>query len=179
MFTICETGFAGLKIIKTTDFHDDRGCFRKLFSADEYVSSGLESDFRELYYSVNKKDVIRGMHFQTPPSDHVKVVYVVSGSIIDVILDLRKKSSTYGTYFTVKLTGDDPSFVYIPKGFAHGFKSLEDGSVVHYAQTSCYDKNHDCGIRYDSFGYDWKIERPIISERDKAHPAFSNYSSPF
>ncbi len=179
MFSIEETGFEGLKLLHTNNFHDGRGAFRKIFSSDEFQSLSLRTDFKEFYYSINKKNVIRGMHFQTPPADHTKLVYVVNGSIIDVVLDIRKRSKTFGKWFSCKLTGEDSAYLYIPEGFAHGFKSLEDGAVVHYAQTSCYSKENDSGIKYDSFGYDWNVHNPIVSERDLSHPSFSSYNTPF
>jgi dTDP-4-dehydrorhamnose 3,5-epimerase/CDP-3, 6-dideoxy-D-glycero-D-glycero-4-hexulose-5-epimerase len=139
----------------------------------------LESNFVELYYSINKKDVIRGMHFQIPPVEHVKMVYVITGKIIDVCLDLRHNSKTYGTYFSCVLSDADDMYLYIPKGIAHGFASLEDNTIVHYAQTTCYSKEHDCGIKYDSFGFDWNIQNPIISDRDRSLPCLSDFHTVF
>lgn len=179
MFNIHETGLAGLKVIETQHFIDERGVFHKFFSRDEFMGLGLEHDFCEDYYSINKKNVIRGMHFQIPPSDHVKLVYVTSGKIIDVCLDIRKNSQTYGKFFSVELSGDVAKCIYIPKGFAHGFISLEDNTCVHYLQTSCYNKECDCGIAYDSFGYDWNCQTPVVSGRDLAHQKFKDFKSPF
>ena len=119
------------------------------------------------------------MHFQLPPKDHVKLVYVVTGKIRDVCLDLRHASKTYGTYFSCVLSGDDDAYLYIPRGIAHGFVSLEHNSIVHYAQTSCYSKDHDCGIRYDSFGFNWNIENPIVSDRDKSFQRLADFSTVF
>lgn len=179
MFTVTETPLKGLKIISTNHFTDERGMFHKYFSKDEYKELGLDYDFEEDYYSINKKNVIRGMHFQIPPADHAKLVYVTSGRIIDVCLDIRKNSRTYGKYFSIVLTADKAECIYIPKGFAHGFVSLEDNTCVHYLQTSCYSKECDCGINYDSFGYDWGVENPIVSGRDLTHPSFKKFDSPF
>lgn len=179
MITVHDTEFWGLKIIETNHFCDERGTFHKFFSKNDFESLGLDTSFRESYYSINKKGVIRGMHFQIPPADHTKLVYVTSGRILDVVLDIRKDSPTYGKYFSVELSSDVAKALYIPKGFAHGFLSLEDNTCVHYMQTSCYDKECDCGIRYDSFGFDWKVENPLVSERDKMHPEFNDFDSPF
>ena len=104
MFTVRETPLDGLKIISTNHFTDERGMFHKYFSKEEYKELGLEHNFEEDYYSVNKENVIRGMHFQIPPADHTKLVYVTSGKIIDVCLDIRKNSETYGKYFSIELT---------------------------------------------------------------------------
>jgi dTDP-4-dehydrorhamnose 3,5-epimerase/CDP-3, 6-dideoxy-D-glycero-D-glycero-4-hexulose-5-epimerase len=172
-----KTSIDGLLLLSNAIFHDARGSFKKLLSKDIFESLSLESDFAELYYSVSKKNVIRGMHFQTPPADHVKMVYVISGAVVDVCLDLRYSSKTFGKWFSYTLSGDDDAYLYIPKGLAHGFASLEDNTVVHYAQTTGYSSEHDCGIRYDSFGFDWGIPNPVVSNRDKSFPALADFSA--
>jgi dTDP-4-dehydrorhamnose 3,5-epimerase/CDP-3, 6-dideoxy-D-glycero-D-glycero-4-hexulose-5-epimerase len=173
------TFLGGLFILSNHIFRDARGSFKKVLTKDDFEDLSLESDFAELYYSISKKDVIRGMHFQLPPMDHVKMVYVINGKIIDVCLDLRHSSRTFGKYFSCVLSGDDDNYLYIPSGVAHGFASLEDNTIVHYAQTTCYSKEHDFGIRYDSFGFDWHIERPVISERDATFPRLSDFDTVF
>jgi dTDP-4-dehydrorhamnose 3,5-epimerase/CDP-3, 6-dideoxy-D-glycero-D-glycero-4-hexulose-5-epimerase len=173
------TPIAGLFLLSNPLFHDVRGSFKKVFSRDTFVELSLNTDFAELYYSVNKKNVIRGMHFQTPPMDHVKLVYVIAGKIHDVCLDLRHNSKTFGKYFDCILSGDDSNYLYIPKGIAHGYASFEDNTIVHYAQTSCYSKGHDFGIRYDSFGFNWDIHNPIVSDRDKSFPGFVDFHTEF
>ena len=115
------------------------------------------------------------MHFQAPPGEHVKVVYVSNGSLIDVCVDLRKYSPTFGGVFSIQLDNRSGDFLYLPKGVAHGFKSLEKNTIVNYAQTSCYSKQHDQGILYSSIDFDWHIENPLISERDLSFPAFSEF----
>ena len=140
---IIETRFEGLFVLQTVNFQDNRGGFQKLFNFDFFKENGLDCDFKEFYYSVNKKDVVRGMHFQTPPFDHTKLVYVSKGRIKDVVVDIRKNSATYGQYFDIELDEQKGQYLYIPKGFAHGFLSLEDGSIVNYAQTTCYAKDND------------------------------------
>ena len=176
----CSPTFVdGLFLLSSQLFLDQRGCFKKLLSKDVFDTFSLESNFVELYYSINNKNVIRGMHFQLPPFDHVKMVYVISGKIHDVCLDLRYKSKTYGKYFSCILSGDDYKYLYIPKGIAHGFSSLEDNSIVHYAQTSGYSKNHDFGIKYNSFGFNWNIKNPIMSDRDKSFPNLADFVTNF
>ena len=173
------TPFRGLYVLQTVNFQDNRGGFQKLFNFDSFKENGLDYDFKEFYYSVNKRDVVRGMHFQTPPFDHTKVVYVSRGKIKDVVVDIRKNSVTYGKCFDIELNAQNGLYLYIPKGFAHGFLSLEDGSMVNYAQTSCYGKEHDCGVDSMSVGYDWGIESPIRSGRDLTFEKLSNFKSPF
>jgi dTDP-4-dehydrorhamnose 3,5-epimerase/CDP-3, 6-dideoxy-D-glycero-D-glycero-4-hexulose-5-epimerase len=173
------TSIDGLFLLSNHIFVDSRGIFKKVLSKDDFDTISLECNFVELYYTISKKDVIRGMHFQLPPMDYVKMVYVINGKILDVCLDLRRFSKTYGKYFSTVLSGGDDNYLYIPKGIAHGFAALEDNSVVHYAQTTGYSKNHDLGIRYDSFGFNWNIQNPIISDRDLSFPSLIDFSTMF
>ncbi len=169
----------GLKLIQLKRFEDTRGSFIKVFNESFFKENNLVTDFRESYFSVSNNAVVRGMHFQLPPHAHAKLVYVSNGSILDVVLDLRKGSESFGKYFTIKLTAREPIAVYIPVGFAHGFLSLEHNSIVTYMQNSCYDGDSDAGVKWDSFGLDWKVSNPIISERDLAFADFSKFNSPF
>jgi len=179
MISAKTTLIAGLFILSNQIFNDERGCFKKLLSENDFVKLSLESNFKEIYYSTNKKDVIRGMHFQIPPMDHVKMIYVSSGKVLDVCLDLRRESNTFGKCFSIILTDNDESYLYIPKGIAHGFVSLADNTIINYAQTSCYSGEYDCGIKYDSFGFSWPVDKPIISDRDMKFPDFKNWNSVF
>jgi dTDP-4-dehydrorhamnose 3,5-epimerase/CDP-3, 6-dideoxy-D-glycero-D-glycero-4-hexulose-5-epimerase len=179
MIECVTTSIAGLFLLSNSLFYDARGCFKKVFSRDTFADLSLNIDFAESYYSISKKNVIRGMHFQTPPMDHVKLVYVIVGKIRDVCLDLRSDSKTFGKYFDCVLSGDAGNYLYIPKGIAHGFVSLEDNSIVHYTQTSCYSQEHDSGIRYDSFGFAWNVCNPIVSDRDKSFPDFADFHTEF
>jgi dTDP-4-dehydrorhamnose 3,5-epimerase/CDP-3, 6-dideoxy-D-glycero-D-glycero-4-hexulose-5-epimerase len=179
MKTVLVTGFAGLHIIEGSMFEDPRGVFLKTFNQSIFSGLGLETNYRERYYSKSHKEVIRGMHFQTPPCDHVKIVNVLQGRILDVVVDIRKDSPTYTKYFSIELNDSDGRFIYIPKGFAHGFKALTDNAIVEYNQTTEYNRECDCGIRWDSFGFDWQLSNPVISERDNDFCALNDYSSPF
>ena len=176
---IIKTPFDGLFILETNNFQDERGGFQKLFNYDFFEENGLATDFKEFYYSLNKKGVRRGMHFQIPPYDHVKVVYVSYGKILDVVVDIRKASSTYGKCFSIELDDQKAQFLYIPKGFAHGFLSLQDNTIVNYAQTTCYNKECDCGIDQNSIDFDWGVVHPIVSGRDLTFPTLKEYNSPF
>ena len=171
--------FEDVKIIDLFDSMDERGGFTKLFHSDSFMQAGLDFEIKEIYYSVSQKDVIRGLHFQIPPSEHGKLVHVISGKVIDVIVDLRKNSTTYKKYITIELNGNQKKAVYIPKGFAHGFKALEDGTVMQYCVSSVYDADADSGIRYDSIGYDWNTPEPIMSKRDKSFVSMEDFVSPF
>ena len=165
--------------MQTIHFQDNRGGFQKLFNYDFFKENGLDCDFKEFYYSVNKVNVVRGMHVQTPPFDHTKVVYVSKGRIKDVVVDIRKSSRTYGKCFSIELDDQKGQYLYIPKGFAHGFVSLEDGSIVNYAQTTCYAKDNDCGVDAASIGFDWGIKNAIRSGRDLTFPSLSSFITPF
>ena len=176
---ISRTPIPGLLLLQAVPFQDIRGGFQKPFNETFFRENGLAADFKEFYYSVNRKDVIRGMHFQTPPCDHEKLVYVSKGRILDVVVDIRKSSPTFGNYFETELNDREGCYLYIPKGLAHGFCALEEGSVVHYAQTSCYDPEHDAGISFRSFGYTWPVSDPIVSERDRSFPDWQSFNSPF
>jgi dTDP-4-dehydrorhamnose 3,5-epimerase len=168
----------GVCLIENFEFYDERGGFIKTFSRELFEFSGISFTPVEIYYSISKKNVIRGMHFQIPPKEHSKLIYVTAGRIIDVILDLRKASPTFGKYISVTLTACKNS-IYIPAGCAHGFKALDDGICVVYNQTSSYSKEHDSGILWNSFGFDWQTENPILSERDKNLINFNQFTSPF
>ncbi len=176
---IIETKIEGLKVLEPSVFEDVRGKFIKTFNNDFFLKFGLDINIKETYYSISHKDVIRGMHFQTPPYEHIKLVYVPAGKIIDVVLDIRKNSPTYGEFFSTELSSDNGKVLIIPKGLAHGFKSLEDNTNVTYMQTSCYLPNNDCGIRYDSFKFDWGCISPKLSDRDKSFPTLKEFDTPF
>jgi dTDP-4-dehydrorhamnose 3,5-epimerase len=119
------------------------------------------------------------MHFQIPPFAYVKIVNVLQGAVLDVVVDIRQNSTTYKKYFAITLCENDGRFLYIPKGFAHGFKVLNNSAIVEYNQTTEYNNDCDCGIRWDSFGYNWELENPIMSERDKSLPLLNEYLTPF
>lgn len=160
-------------------FSDDRGAFVKTYQNSIILENGINFQVQESYFSISKKDVIRGMHFQTPPHDHQKIVFCPSGKILDVLLDLRKSSPTYGKYFAQELSAENHLALYIPKGFAHGFKALTENAMTYYLVSSEHNSASDTGIRYDSFGMQWDNDNPIISYRDSQFDTFDNYNSPF
>lgn len=179
MFDISDTAILGCYEIKPTLFDDERGRFVKTFHRDVFSSLNLETNFSEEYYSHSKRGVIRGMHFQTPPADHVKMVYCTYGEVIDVVLDLRRGSPSYGKYATFTLSAKAGNIIYIPRGLAHGFLVASESATLVYKVTTVYDQKHDNGVLWDSFGYSWPIEKPVISERDSKFINFSDFESPF
>jgi dTDP-4-dehydrorhamnose 3,5-epimerase len=164
--TVESTLLEGVYIINNFNAPDNRGLFVKTFNKSVFQELNLDFEIRESYFSVSKKEVIRGMHFQLPPLDHDKLVYVPYGSILDVVLDLRKESPTYKCHISVELSADNKKSIFIPKGLAHGFKSLEDNTITVYNVSSEYNPSADTGINYQSFGFNWEEEEPIISKRD-------------
>lgn len=158
---------------------DVRGTFVKTYQSHLFKGLGLPTDWREEYYSSSHRGVIRGMHFQSPPYDHEKLVYCMQGRVLDVVVDLRKGSSTYGSHVAVELDASCGHGLMIPKGMAHGFLALSEEALMAYKVTSAYEPSSDMGIRWDSFGLDWGIDSPIISARDASHPTFTEFQSPF
>jgi dTDP-4-dehydrorhamnose 3,5-epimerase len=169
----------GAYLFSMPSSEDARGSFVKSFSETRLRDAGIDFTLRESYYSFSKKDVIRGMHFQLPPHQHSKIVFCPTGSILDVIVDLRKDSLTYMQCLAHELSADNNRAIYIPEGFAHGFKSLTDNALTYYLVSSEYNKEHDTGIRYDTIGFEWGIKEPIISDRDMSFIAMEEFKSPF
>lgn len=179
MFHFKPLPLTGAFIITLPSFEDNRGNFTKAFQHSFFQSEGIDFSLKESYFSNSKKDVIRGMHFQTPPHHHSKIVYCPYGNILDVIIDLRKESSTYGQYAATELSAENHLAYYIPEGFAHGFKALTENAMTYYLVSSEHNKEHDTGIHYDSFGFDWQCPHPVISDRDLSFPTLSEFNSPF
>ena len=171
-----ETILEGVYIIDNFNASDNRGQFVKTFNKNLFKENNINFDIRESYYSSSEKNVIRGMHFQLPPHDHEKLVYVSKGSIIDIVIDLRKNSKTYQKFISVELSASNNKSIFIPKGLAHGFKSLEDNSITVYNVATEYNPKSDMGIKFDSFGFDWKSESYIISDRDTAFLTLEQFS---
>ena len=176
---IRKTNIEGLFVIDLFHAEDNRGGFVKTFHKESFEQLGLNTDFQESFYSVNNKGVIRGMHFQNPPYDHDKLVYCTQGKLDDVIVDIRKDSPTYGNFASIELSPDNYRAIYIPKGMAHGFESLEDNTVMTYLTSTMHQPSHDRGIKFDSFGKAWSNQNPIINERDLGWPTLDEFESEF
>jgi dTDP-4-dehydrorhamnose 3,5-epimerase len=158
---------------------DHRGNFVKTFHESTFRDLGLETKFIETFYSVSGARVLRGMHIQCPPSSGVKLVYCLSGRIMDVALDLRCDSPTFGRHDVFELSADRASAVYLAKGVGHGFYVLEAPALVVYHSSSEYNPKADSGIRWDSFGFRWPDTAPVLSARDSELPSFDEFRSPF
>lgn len=172
-----KTNFDELYLIDDYSITDNRGSFNKPYNLNFFNQNNIFEYPQEFFYSISTKNVIRGMHFQIPPFDSYKIVSCINGEILDVVLDLRKSSKTFGKYYSVKL--NNKQSIFIPKGFAHGFLSLEENTIVTYLQSKIYNKETDKGIYFNSFGFDWNIINPIINTRDEQLIEFKSFISPF
>jgi dTDP-4-dehydrorhamnose 3,5-epimerase len=169
----------GLILIRPKISKDVRGHFLKTYSHSLFRKHHIDFDPKEAFYSVSDAGVLRGMHFQAPPAQYGKLVHCLKGRIYDVSLDIRVNSPTYGRAWSGQLDDVQRAALYLPPGFAHGFYSLEAETVVSYLVTHIHDPASDQGIRWDSFSHIWPCLDPTLSKRDKAHPSFSEFVSPF
>jgi len=178
---IIETKIEGLLIIKPQVFNDERGYFFESFNEDKFKDLGLASAFVQDNESKSQKNVLRGLHFQKPPFAQGKLVRVIKGSVLDVAVDLRPDSPTYGQWEAVELTEENKLMYWIPPGFAHGFVTLEDDTIFSYKCTNVYNKESEGSIQWNDADLciDWKIENPILSEKDLVSPGFDGFVSPF
>jgi dTDP-4-dehydrorhamnose 3,5-epimerase len=158
-------------------FTDERGSFVKTFQRDLFAQQGLEIDWREEYHSISRKGVLRGLHFQLPPYEHAKLVYCNSGEVLDVVLDLRVGSPAYGCHAIFQLNGLSSHQVYIPKGCAHAFYTLTEQATMIYKVGTVHAPAHDAGLLWNSAGIPWLDDNPIMSDRDKAFPAFAEFTA--
>ena len=174
-----ELSVPGAKLMVGGLAIDNRGSFFKPYNYENSSKFGTNFHVQEVFYSVSRKGVIRGMHFQKPPSEQKKIVTVIKGSIMDVILDLRTNSDYFGKFITIRMNEGDGCSILVPKGTAHGFLGLDLENIVLYLADSSYSRENEDGIRYDSFGYDWGIIEPILSKRDLSFRGFNEFISPF
>lgn len=174
--TIEKTVIDGIYIIDGFRFDDLRGSLIKPFSKSFFKESGLELnlDFKETWFTKSHKDVIRAMHLQIGEFACEKLVTVIQGGVIDVILDIRKESGSFGQTFEIELNENNSKAIYIPKGCAHGYKVLVENTLTMYMATEVNVPKDDVGIRWNSFGYKWNLDNPILSLKDQELPFFSS-----
>jgi dTDP-4-dehydrorhamnose 3,5-epimerase len=173
------TTIPGCVLVHLTRSRDDRGDFVKVFRRDVYETNGLDPQVSEFYWSTSRHGVVRGLHFQSPPHEHAKTVTVVSGSVHDVVLDLRAGSPTFGEHAAFTLSDAEPVAVHVPVGCAHGFQVTSAEATVAYLVSTEHAPEHDLGVRWDTARIDWPIDRPVLSPRDAAFPALSELETPF
>mgnify|MGYP000960074123 FL=1 len=176
-----ETPIEGLLIIQPDVYFDERGYFLETYNKEKWKELGINFDFMQDNQSQSSEGVLRGLHFQNPPYAQGKLVSVIAGAVIDIAVDLRKKSKTYGSYFALELSEQNKTIFWIPPGFAHGFVSLQDNTIFSYKCTQVYNKQSEASIHWDDtdLAIDWKIQNPIISEKDRNAPFFKEYISMF
>lgn len=179
MFDLRPTAIPGCFEIQPRVFEDARGRFVKPYQRDAFARHGLQTAFAEEFYSRSRKGVVRGLHFQTPPEDHVKLVYCVQGRVFDAVVDLRVGSPAYGKACTFELDAERGNCLYIPRGLAHGFCALTDDATMVYMVSTAHAPQHDSGILWNSAGIDWPVAEPLLSERDAGFVPLSRFASPF
>jgi dTDP-4-dehydrorhamnose 3,5-epimerase len=169
------TALSGALVIEPEPASDSRGLFARTWCRRELAAQGLDTELAQCSTSFNKrKGTLRGMHYQAAPFAETKIVRCTRGAIHDVIIDLRPDSPTYTQHVAVVLTAEDRKALYVPKGFAHGFQTLEDDTEVFYQISEFYSPEHSRGVRWDdpAFAIVWPADEPTMSERDRRYPDF-------
>ena len=178
---VIKTQFDGLLVFQPKIFRDERGYFFEYFRKDVFKDFNVNLEFVQSNESQSNKNVLRGMHFQNPPHEQGKLIRVVKGSVLDVSVDIRLNSATYGKWFSRELNETNKTILWIPAGFAHGFLTLADNTIFQYECTNYYHKDSEGSIRWNdpTINIDWKISDPIISDKDKFAPLFKDFVSRF
>ncbi|MBK8637468.1 MAG: dTDP-4-dehydrorhamnose 3,5-epimerase [Chromatiaceae bacterium] len=176
---IIQTAIPGCYELQPSVFQDSRGIFVKTYHADQFQESGLRTDWAEQYYTNSAPGVLRGLHFQLPPRDHAKLVYCIAGRVLDVAVDLRVGSPSYGRYVKLELSAARGNMMYLAAGLAHGFCTQDEPATLVYNVTSIYQPEGDAGIRWDSVNIPWPLPRPLLSGRDQGFPTLAEFDSPF
>lgn len=171
----------GVKLIQPNVFEDERGYFYESYNRNNLANIGISDDFVQDNQSLSHRGVLRGLHFQNPPMAQGKLVRAVKGAVLDVVVDIRKNSATYGKHYAVELNETNKLMLWVPVGFAHGFCTLEDNTVFSYKCTNYYDPNSESGIMWNDkdLGINWDMKNPILSNKDKENTLFSEFISPF
>ena len=178
---IIKTPIEGLLVIKPKIFVDDRGYFFENWSKAAFEKEGLDLNFVQDNQSLSTKGVLRGMHFQNPPFSQGKLVRVISGAVLDVAVDIRENSATYGQHFSIILSGDNKTSFWIHPGFAHGFLTLEEDTIFTYKCTQVYNKESEGSILWNDkdLNIDWGSVHPIVSDKDQESPIFADLKTTF
>lgn len=184
MINVIKTDIEGVLIIEPKVFGDARGYFLESFNAKEFAEkTGLNINFVQDNESMSSYGVMRGLHFQRPPFTQSKLVRCVKGAVLDVAVDIRKGSPTYGKHVAIELTEDNHRQFFVPRGFAHGFAVLSETAVFQYKCDNFYAPQADGGISIldDSLGIDWRIptDKAILSDKDTKHACLKDFDSPF
>lgn len=164
-----KTNLRDARIIQPPVFRDKRGYFTESFNSNKFDESIGHFDIVQINKSKSKYGVLRGLHFQKPPYNQAKIVEVLKGIVIDVIVDIRTDSQTFGQHQTFVLDDVDMQQLYVPRGFAHGFVVLSSNAIIQYKVDNVYAPDYDAGIRFDDkdLNIDWEVQSPVISDKDK------------
>ncbi|MFT5595244.1 MAG: dTDP-4-dehydrorhamnose 3,5-epimerase [Flammeovirgaceae bacterium] len=180
---VVQNHISGLLTLEPNVFEDDRGYFIESFNKTAFKdATGVDVDFVQDNESMSNKDVLRGMHFQIPPFAQDKLLRVVRGSVIDVAVDLRQNSPTFGEYAKVLLSAKNKKQFFVPKGFAHGFLVLEDHTIFSYKCSNFYDRDSERSLKWNdpAIGINWDIDEPILSAKDReTEQKLENFSTTF
>jgi dTDP-4-dehydrorhamnose 3,5-epimerase len=182
---LIETPIADLFVIEPKVWKDNRGYFYESFSAKFFSDAGIDADFVQDNQSFSQRGTLRGLHAQKAPFAQGKLVRVIQGSVLDVAVDARKNSSTYGQHFAIELSADNHKQLWVPPGFLHGFLTLEDDTIFTYKVTSYYDKASEVGVIWNdadlniNWSKDITKEDLLLSDKDLVLPAFKDFVSPF
>lgn len=178
---ITESKFKGVFIIELDVFNDSRGYFSETFNAKRYKVLGINLNFVQDNISVSKKGTLRGLHYQIPPKAQGKLCHVIKGGVLDVAVDLRFGSPTFGQHFMIELSEKNHTQILIPAGFAHGFAVLSDEAIFQYKCSEFYSKEHERAIRFDDpdLNINWGIENPIVSDKDRSGKFFKDIEKDF
>ena len=178
-----ETGIKDLLVFEPSVFPDDRGYFYEGFKSNVFADKGFDPSFIQDNIAKSKKGVIRGMHLQKEPYAQTKIIRCLTGTILDIAVDMRKDSPTYKQWYGIELTGDNNKQLFVPRGFAHGFLVLSDSATFAYKVDNTYAPDHDAGIRWNDkeLNIKWGMEDSVVvvSEKDAELPFFSKFKSPF
>jgi len=178
-----KTSIEGLVIIDPTVFGDNRGYFLESYNEKEFKEVIGNVSFVQDNESKSSKGVLRGLHFQKPPFAQAKLVRCIEGKVLDVVVDIRKNSKTYGQYFTTELSGENKKQVFIPRGFAHGFLVLSDSAIFAYKVDNTFAPEYDAGIRWNDpiVNIQWGLSESevLVSDKDAQLPFFNEFDSPF
>ena len=178
---ILKTELEGLLVIQPKVFYDDRGYFYEAFRADLLADLGLRVEFVQDNFSKSKKNTVRGLHYQVGKNAQGKLCQVISGKVLDVALDIRYNSPTYGKYYSHELSDENHTMIWIPPGFAHGFSVLSDEAVFMYRCTAYYSKEDERSILYndDDLNINWEVDVPIVSDKDLQAKQFKDIDKDF
>lgn len=178
---IISTPISGLLVIEPKVFKDHRGYFYESYNATAFKEAGIDAVFVQDNQSLSQKGILRGLHFQAPPHAQGKLVRVIKGAVLDVVVDIRKTSSTYGQHYSIELTEENFKMFWIPEGFAHGFLTLKDDTIFSYKCTDVYNKASEGGLLWNDpdLNINWGITNPVLSEKDTQNPVLKDFKSPF